>query len=343
MIVFKNWAVLSYYFFHIYSKLTKNLFIMNYILTTVSAILIVANVFSQSPQVIETSPLSQTIINDPHAPILITFDQPINEVTVNSNTFRVFGRWSGPMDGIISFNINSTGVEFTPIRDFFYGEWVTVRLTSGIQNMEGLPLTNGYGFNYWTKSLPASLDLVFGEQINMRLPGEGAITLYGAYAGDINNDEFSDLVVITEDSNDIRVLFNDGLNSFDPFIIIEMPNGQGPSTNEGADFNHDGLIDMAIGSTYSDNVSVLMGNVTTIFDEEVNYQTGMGVRGLAILGMLIVVVGVGSFLKLAVDEGWIAAIHPATRCGASALFGLALLSTGEFFRRKINPLASSGV
>jgi len=69
----------------------------------------------------------------------------------------------------------------------------------------------------------------------------------------------------------------------------------------------------------------------------------LGVRGLAILGMLIVVVGVGSFLKLAVDEGWIAAIHPATRCGASALFGLALLSTGEFFRRKINPLASSGV
>ncbi len=255
---------------------------MNYILSSVCVVLIGANVCSQSPQVIETSPFSQTIINAPNAPILITFDQPVNEATVTANTFKVFGRWSGPMDGIISFNTSSTGVKFTPIRDFFYGEWVTVRLTSGIQNMVGLPLTNGYGFNYWTKSLPASLDLVFGEQINMRLPGEGAITLYGAYAGDINNDEFSDLVVITEDSDDIRVLFNDGSNSFDPFIIIEMPNGQGPSTNEGADFNHDGLIDMAIGSTYSDNVSVLMGNVTTIFDEEVNYQTGMGVRGLAI-------------------------------------------------------------
>jgi len=255
---------------------------MNYILSSVSVVLIVANVFSQSPQVIETIPLSQTIINAPYAPIVITFDQPLNKETVTTNTFRVFGRWSGPMDGIFSFNTSSTVVKFTPIRDFFYGEWVTVRLTSGIQNMAGLPLTNGYGFNYWTKALPASLDLTFGGQIDMRLSGEGAITLYGAYAGDINDDEFSDLVVVTEDSDDIRVLFNDGSNGFDPFIVIEMPNGQGPSTNGGADFNHDGLIDMAIGSTYSNNVSVLMGNATTIFDNEVNYQTGMGVRGLTI-------------------------------------------------------------
>jgi len=255
---------------------------MNYILSTVIVVLITANVFSQGPQVIETSPLSQTLITAPNAPILITFDQPLNEATVTTDTFMVFGRWSGPMDGTFSFDASSSVVNFTPIRDFFYGEWVTVRLTSGIQNTAGLPLTNGYGYNYWTKALPASLDLTFGGQINMRLPGEGAITVYGAYAGDINDDEFSDLVVVTEDSNDIRVLFNNGSNGFDPFIIIEMPNGQGPSTNSGADFNHDGLIDMAIGSTYSDNVSVLMGNATTIFDNEVNHQTGLGVRGLTV-------------------------------------------------------------
>lgn len=257
-------------------------FIMNYTLSSVCVVLIVANVFSQSPQVIETIPLSETIINDPQAPILVTFNQPLNEATITTNSFQVSGRWSGPMDGIITFNTSSTQIIFTPIRDFFFGERVTVRLTSRIQNMAGLPLTNGYGYNYSTKALPASLDLTFGGQINMRLSGEGPITLYGAYAGDINDDEFSDLIVITEDSDDIRVLFNDGSNGFDQFIVIEMPNGQGPSTNDGADFNHDGLIDMAIGSTYSNNVSVLMGNATTIFDNEVNYQTGMGVRGLTI-------------------------------------------------------------
>jgi len=72
---------------------------MNYILSSFSVVLIVANVFSQSPQVIETSPLSQTLITAPSAPIVITFDQPLNEATITTNTFRVFARWSGPMDG----------------------------------------------------------------------------------------------------------------------------------------------------------------------------------------------------------------------------------------------------
>jgi len=256
---------------------------MKYLLSTIGVVLIVANVFSQAPQVIGTIPVSQSMVTAPNDPIVITFDQPLNEATVTPNTFRVFGRWSGPMDGTYSFNTSSTVVKFMPTRDFFYGEWITVQLSTGIQNTNGMPLTNGYGFNYWTKSLPASLDLVFGEQIDMRLPGEGAITLYGAYAGDINDDEFSDLVVVTEDSDDIRVLFNDGSNSFDPFIVIEMPNAHRPSTNEGADFNRDGLIDMAIGNhTPFDDVNVLMGNATTIFDSAINYQTGEGVRGLAI-------------------------------------------------------------
>jgi len=59
----------------------------------------------------------------------------------------------------------------------------------------------------------------------MRLPGEGQITCYGAYAGDVNDDEFSDLVVITEDSDDIRVLLHDGSNGYDPLVVFEVPPG----------------------------------------------------------------------------------------------------------------------
>lgn len=255
---------------------------MNYTRSSACFVLIVANVFSQSPQVIETSPVSQSLIMAPSDPILITFDQPLNEATITPNTFQVYGRWSGPMDGIYSFTANSTVVKFTPIRDFFYGELIRVGLSSGVQNMAGMPLTNGYGFSYWTKSLPASLDLELVGQIDMREPGEGHITCYGAYAGDVNDDEFSDLVVITEDSDDIRVLLSDGSNNYEPFIIFELPPGQGPSTNAGADFNHDGLIDIAIGSTYGDQVNVLFGDATTIFGSEFNYQTGEGVRGLTV-------------------------------------------------------------
>jgi len=245
-------------------------------------VLVVANAFSQAPQVIGTSPVSQSLITAPGDAIFIMFDQPLNEATVTPNTFQVYGRWSGPMEGTYSFHTSSTVVKFTPIRDFFYGEWVRVGLSNGIQNTTGIPLTNGYGFNYWTKALPASLDLEFVGQIDMRLPGEGPITCYGAYAGDVNDDEFSDLVVINEDSDDIRVLLHDGANGYDPFIIFELPPIQGPSTNEGADFNHDGLIDIAIGSTYADQVNVLFGDAATIFGSQFSYQTGEGVRGLTV-------------------------------------------------------------
>jgi hypothetical protein len=255
---------------------------MNYTVSFVCVVLCAVNVFSQPLQVIGTSPVAQSLITAPGDEIFIMFNEPLDEATVTLSTFQVYGRWSGPMEGTYSFLTGGTVVKFTPLRDFFYGEWVRVGLSSSIQNTAGMPLTNGFSYGYWTKSLPASLDLELVGQIDMREPGEGHITCYGAYAGDVNDDEFSDLVVITEDSDDIRVLLSDGDNSYDPFIIFELPPVQGPSTNAGADFNHDGLIDIAIGSTYADQVNVLFGDATTIFGNEFNYQTGEGVRGLTV-------------------------------------------------------------
>ncbi|MBO6513037.1 MAG: DUF2339 domain-containing protein [Phycisphaerales bacterium] len=68
----------------------------------------------------------------------------------------------------------------------------------------------------------------------------------------------------------------------------------------------------------------------------------LGIKGLMLLGVIVIVVGVAMFLKLAVDEGWIAAISPAMRCLSTAIFGGILIALGEYLRKKINPLASSG-
>ncbi|MEM7186439.1 MAG: FG-GAP-like repeat-containing protein [Bacteroidota bacterium] len=255
---------------------------MKFFPTLICLVFTVTNILAQSPQVIAKSPAGQSMLTSPGDPIIITFDQPIDEATVNANTFHVFGRWSGPMDGIISFESGSTVVKFTPVRDFFYGEWVRVGLSNGIENQSGMPLTHGFNFGFWTKSLPASLDLIYGGQIDMRQSGEGPITCYGAYAGDVNNDEFSDLVVVTEDSDDIRILLSDGDMNYEPFVITEMPPDQGPSTNEGADFNRDGLIDMAIGSTYANTINVLMGDPVTHFGDQTTYVSDEGVRGLTV-------------------------------------------------------------
>jgi hypothetical protein len=242
-------------------------------------------IMCQELNVITVEPQPQSLTANVQNPIVITFDQPIESTSVNTNTFMVFGRWSGPMDGQISFSGDGSTVIFTPDRSFFYGEWISVRLNNDIQGISTDPLSHGYGFNYWTKTLPASLDLSYDYEITMRLSGEGLIQCYGAYAGDINDDEYSDLTVINENSEDIRVLLNDATGNYSDFILFDMPGSSKPSTNEGSDFNHDGKIDIAIGSTQSNNVSVFLGNNSTIFDNEINYVADDGVRGLAVIDM----------------------------------------------------------
>lgn len=68
----------------------------------------------------------------------------------------------------------------------------------------------------------------------------------------------------------------------------------------------------------------------------------LGIRGLMLLGVVIVIVGVGMFLKLAHDEGWIAAMSPVAKCGGAGFFGFVLIGIGELLRKKLSPLASSG-
>lgn len=72
------------------------------------------------------------------------------------------------------------------------------------------------------------------------------------------------------------------------------------------------------------------------------FEWVLGIRGLMLLGVVIVIVGVGMFLKLAHDEGWIGAMSPIAKCAGAGVFGIMLVALGELLRKKLNPLASSG-
>ena len=238
---------------------------------------------SQTLEILKTSPIPQSLSTEQNHNIVMTFSQPIDTSTITKDSFMAYGKWSGPMEGTYSFSNSNTVVTYTPKRPFFYGEWITIRLTNGIKTMNNVSLTNGYVFNYWTKTLLSSPDLILRNQFSSEQDGESFIQSYGAFAGDVNDDEYSDLVVVAETSNDIRVLLNDGTGNYDPaeMNVIRMPNANKPSTNDGADYNHDGIIDLAIGSTQNDNVSLFMGNNTVeTFDPEEPLTAGGGVRGL---------------------------------------------------------------
>ncbi len=237
----------------------------------------------QAFTVSSVSPPAQSINFLPSLEITINFSDAVDIASFNDTTFQVFGRWSGVHKGNISTSNNSTTILFTPDENFFYGEWVTVSLSKGIKNINGDSLLKGYAWNFWTKSLPASMDLNRTGTISTREPGEGWIQTYGTYAGDFNGDGWSDFVVPNERPADIRVFLNDQSGGYNDFTTFAIPNGSTTSTNEGFDYNNDGLIDFVVGSGESNIVTVFQGDGTGGFPSSQNYITGNGVRGLVVL------------------------------------------------------------
>ncbi len=68
----------------------------------------------------------------------------------------------------------------------------------------------------------------------------------------------------------------------------------------------------------------------------------IGARWYAGAGALIVVVGIGLFIKLAFDRGWFQ-LAPAVRCLLGVAFGGGLIGLGEFVRKRIAPLGALGL
>ncbi len=90
------------------------------------------------------------------------------------------------------------------------------------------------------------MDLTRTATINVREPGEGWIQTYGTYAGDLDADGWSDFIVPNEIPADIRVFMNDQQGGYNDFTIFTIAGGSRPSTNEGFDYNLDGLMDFTV-------------------------------------------------------------------------------------------------
>ncbi len=237
------------------------------------------------PQVVSVFPANQTTQASRHTDIVIDFDREMDLQSLGTADFSVFGRWSGVMNGSIAWEANHFRLRFTPATLFSAGEWVTVMLSRNITDTSGTPLPAGYSWNFWIAAAPASMELAISERIPVRQPGEGHIQTYGAYGGDLNGDGFSDFTVPNEISNDVRVFLNDQQGGYSSFTIFPLPNADRPSTNEGADFNGDGFIDIAIGNTQNDRVQVLLGDGVGGFGDITSYSAAQSVRGLTVMDL----------------------------------------------------------
>jgi hypothetical protein len=219
----------------------------------------------------------------PTLEVTINFNNAVDITSINDTTFQVWGRWSGVHKGTIGWFNDTTSIHFIPDENFFYGEQATVSLSKGIKDTEGNYLQTGFAWNFWTRTLSASMNLTRTSTINVRQPGEGWIQTYGTYAGDLDGDGWSDFIVPNEVSADIRVFMNDQQGGYDDFTIFAIANGSRPSTNEGFDYNLDGLMDFTVGNSTNNKVSVFTGDGTGSFSDIQNYNADNGIRGLVVL------------------------------------------------------------
>ncbi len=240
---------------------------------------------AHSLSVTAVTPAKQIIDAPVQADIVVDFSEAIAPASVDSNTFQVFGHWSGVAQGVVQLENLDTRLRFTPDRPLNAGEFVTVSLSRGITNPAGDSLSQAYAWNFWTKTSERPLRLDFVDTISIRQPGEGLVQSYGSYAGDFNGDGWTDLAVPNEVAVDVRLFLNDGAGNYSGFTIRTLPGGSYPSPNEGCDLNNDGKLDFVVGNAANNILSVMLGDGTGSLSVPASYAAGSGVRGVGIIDL----------------------------------------------------------
>ncbi|MDQ3194260.1 MAG: FG-GAP-like repeat-containing protein [Bacteroidota bacterium] len=255
---------------------------IRYIFIMFLALVISKEAFSQAPSVTSVSPQRQ-VINAPRGTaIVVNFSTALKPVSVNNNSFRVFGKQLGPVTGTLELLNGNTQIKFTPANMFNAGEWVTVTISRGIQAQDNTPIAFGYNWNFWTKAEPGTLNQSLIKTIPVRRSGEGLIQCYGALGMDFNDDRKTDLAIVNEVSRDFRVFLNNGTNYDTMYALYPIPSGNFPSPSEAADFNRDGKVDIAIGNAGNNVMSLFMSNGNGNFQTGIPHIAANNVRGVGV-------------------------------------------------------------
>lgn len=230
-----------------------------------------------------TDPMGNALSVSTAADVRITFDAALDAGTVDATSVRVFGRWSGVVDGAVSVVGAGDEILFEPARPFFPGEMVTLMISSAVESATGDPLSGGFVSGFWTRSRSSSAAFTLAETIEVRVDGEVFIQAYGAYAGDLDRDGAPDFTIPNETSGDVRIMHNDGCGSFAAPEIYVLPLDSVPSSNEGQDFDGDGWIDFATANQGGDTTTVLMNDGAGSFLPPTTSPSGTTPRGLVTL------------------------------------------------------------
>ncbi len=246
------------------------------------------------PSVVSVSPVSESIVPVDNVEIMIQFASAITPGTlVPGKNFLVMGHCAGVLKGNLSLTDGNKTAKFLVTSPISVGEVISVNLAKEI---------DAGGYHFWEFNIATgkkdNVTLTLKETIQVYQPPEShTLRTYGANAGDLNQDGWHDLTTINEDADDIRIFMGapGGAISKIP-LKIPIPRARPQqnaraSTNEMADLDLDGDLDLAIGQINGSAVSVYLGDGKGNLTFNKNYpvggdpRTSREVRGLCALDL----------------------------------------------------------
>lgn len=238
--------------------------------------------------VMDVSPVARSIKAPPDAAIVVRFDRPLQRDSVTAKTLWAFGRWSGPVrDGAYAFSDDDKTVTLTSPRKWTAGDRVTVVLANTLTAADGTRLRDeGYSFQFTTVAAGAPMMFTEIERQTVRSADGSPTRAYGGSVSDLDGDGFLDLMIVNEDSLDLRIFMSkgDGTGTFRPFTDKPIvPLDQRASPSEATDFNGDGKVDLVTANLDANNLSVLIGNGDGTFTESQKIRVGEEPRGVAVV------------------------------------------------------------
>jgi hypothetical protein len=97
----------------------------------------------------------------------------------------------------------------------------------------------------------------------------------GITLADLDGNGSLDVVVANQDSDDVSVLFNNGSGALEQVHRLDAGNASSPTDVEVADFNGDGLADIASANSRSNNVAVFLGAGDRRFEPAVFFPSAV--------------------------------------------------------------------
>ena len=170
-----------------------------------------------------------------------------------------FGNENGTFERVNQVETNTDGQSFIVVHDFNQDSLLDIAISSTWMNQISILLGFGNGSfmtsrRYFTgySSLPFAL-----------------------VAGDFNQDDRQDLVVVNNGANNIGVFLGYDSGVFQLYQEYETGPESNPKSIVLADFNEDGIIDIVVGNTQTNTIGVYLSKTDGFYLNQTIYSTGL--------------------------------------------------------------------